>query len=149
MKKLITLAFSILAIGMATQSMAQSIGQTPTASAAKGRKTAEQRAQLLTDRMKKNCTLTDEQSAKAYQINLDIAKKNEALRSQKGSEKRGLGKQIFANEQERINQFNAALSPEQVACYKKMREDARAKHMNRMKKGPKEKKEEDTDDDVD
>lgn len=149
MKKLITLAFSILAIGMATQSMAQSIGQAPTAAPAKGRKTAEQRAQAMTDRMKKNCALTDEQRAKAYQINLDIAKKNEALRSQKGSDKKGLGKQIFANEQDRINQFNAALSPEQVACYKKMREDAHNKRMKQVKKGPKEKKEEDTDDDVD
>lgn len=148
MKKLIQLAFSILAIGIATQGMSQSLSQTPTASG-KGRKTPEQRAQAITDRMKKNCGLSDDQSAKAYKINLNIAKRNEALKSQRGPEKRGLGKQFFANEQERINQFNTVLSPEQVACYKKMREEAKNKRMNASKKGSKEKKEEDIDDEVD
>ncbi len=140
MKRIILSALAIIVMATAVQAQ----GKSP-------KKTPEQRAKFATDRMKKQCGLDEKQAIKVSAINFEAAKKIDELRAKrKTGEKEGLGKQFQAVEQQRMSQFNEVLTPEQMTCYKKMREDAKEKRKQQKGKvKSKTSKPEDKDDDMD
>lgn len=86
-----------------------------------------ERATHLTERMAKELNLTDDQKAKVMTINLEAAKKNEALRSGgKDTTKRGEHQKI---EQERETKLKGVLTSEQFQKFLTKKEEMKQKRM--------------------
>jgi protein CpxP len=82
------------------------------------KKTPEERAKFQTENMKKELSLTNDQYDKAYQINLGIVQKNQALQDQKmtAEERRNA---VKSNNEARMSMLKEVLTAEQ---YLKMQE---------------------------
>lgn len=149
MKKIILFTLILMLSGSVSLLMAQ--GKSP-------KHTPEQRAKKLTARMQKQCALSDEQAIRVSAVNFESAKKMDALRAKKASGEKGLGKQFQTIEQERMDQLALVLKPEQMDCYKKMKQEAierRKARTGKMQQGKGSKKaaptlgkQEETDDDL-
>ncbi len=74
----------------------------------------EERAKIQTDIMKKELDITSEQYEKAYQINVGINQKNDALREQKITEKERK-EAVKSNNEARIAMLKEILTDKQYA----------------------------------
>lgn len=102
----------------------------------KGR-SAEQRAEKITNKMKEKLNLTDEQVVKIKAINLEAAQQKDTLKAEVKAERK---EKVKAIETERDAKIKAVLTEEQKAEYEKMKEKGKEK----MKKHRKDKKAEAT-----
>lgn len=97
-------------------------------------KTPEERAKALSDKMKTELSLTDEQYEKVQAVNLKYAKKNdEILKSSKG--KLSKYKSVKASQDEKKKEMKAILTEEQFKKYEDTMEEkqneARERYKNR------------------
>lgn len=93
------------------------------------KKTPEERAQLMTDKMAEKLSLTNSQKNDVYKINLDRAKEIDKLRSKATDDRQKTlqdEKKIFQNSEEKINKV---LNDDQKKTYADLRE----KRMEKMK----------------
>jgi hypothetical protein len=82
----------------------------------------EQRAKTQTEKMKSELNLSNEQYDKAYQINLGIVQKNQALQEQKFETEEERRSAIRMNNEARMSMLKNVLTEEQ---YTKMKEKLR------------------------
>lgn len=102
----------------------------------KGR-SAEQRAEKITNKMKEKLNLTDEQVVKIKAINLEAAQQKDTLKAEAKAERK---EKVKAIETDRDTKIKAVLTEEQKAEYEKMKEKGKEK----IKKHRKDKKAEAT-----
>lgn len=102
----------------------------------KGR-SAEQRAEKITNKMKEKLNLTDEQVVKIKAINLEAAQQKDTLKAEAKAERK---EKVKAIETDRDTKIRAVLTEEQKAEYEKMKEKGKEK----IKKHRKDKKAEAT-----
>jgi len=94
--------------------------------------TPEERAQKITDWMKTNLQLTDEQATTIHGINLKYANENEALKENAGA-RRDKYKKFKDTQAAKDQELKGALTPEQFSTYlskknelqKKMKEEVK------------------------
>lgn len=98
----------------------------------KVKKTAEQRATALTDRMDKALSLTAEQKTKITELNLGIAKKNEAIRNDPKMTKEAKKQGLEANQAARNANLKTILTADQYTKYEAM--EAKMKEKKNAKK---------------
>lgn len=114
---------------------------------------ATQRATRLTEYMAKKLLLTEAQKKDVFNINLNKAKKIEALHAMKGADKKALGAQRKAIEQERDAELRRVLSVEQYEKWMKLKAGKKKNKKGNHEKGNnqsgKVKSEKDNDDDSD
>lgn len=134
MKKLIFSA--ILFIGMGTMAFAQQEDGVRTRKGPKmEQKTAEERAQAITDQLDKKLSLTDDQKNQIYAINLESMNKAKENRVADREEARAAMKAAM---QEREVQIDAVLDGTQKEAYqefKKEKMDGQKKHFKKGKSG--------------
>jgi DNA replication protein DnaD len=105
--------FSVLAMLLMLSVFAQKQGPNP-----------EQRAKKMTEHMKTNLSLTDEQTKAVELINLDFARAKVDM--EKGNHEANVAlKNDFEKE------LAAVLTPEQVEKMKEMRKEQKGKHMHK------------------
>lgn len=113
-------------------------GQAP---AKKERKTAEERATAMTEKMTTKLELTEDQKAQIQDINLGIAQKNDAIRSNTSLSREEKMKQMQENHQARDTMYQKVLTDEQYAKYqaweKEKMEKMKAKQAERKASGGK------------
>ena len=94
------------------------------------KKTPEERAEIMTSRMKKNLNLSDEQVAKVKAENLAFFQKQEAHQQElKAIQEKG--KQI---RNEHLDNLKSILTPEQQEKAKELMDERKAKRKNRRNK---------------
>jgi len=96
---------------------------------------ATERATRLTEFMTKKLLLTENQKRDVFNINLSKAKKIEALHAQKGKDKKALGAQRKAIEQERDAEFKRVLSVEQYDKWMKLKAEKKKNKKDKHEKG--------------
>ncbi|WP_300661595.1 hypothetical protein [Fluviicola sp.] len=99
-------------------------------------KTAEQRAAGMTEKMTAKLSLDDAQKAKIQDINLGIAKKNDAIRQNASLTREQKFAQMKENQDARKAQYKEVLSADQYAKYeaweKEKQEKMQAKRAERQ-----------------
>jgi hypothetical protein len=90
-------------------------------SAQETKKSPEEKAKVLTERMKEKLTLIDDQSSKVYEINLKYIKKNEQLQNSSGGRPSKL-KTLKANQEAKDKELKSVLSSEQYEAYQQLKE---------------------------
>lgn len=85
----------------------------------------EARAKALTDKMKTELSLTDEQYSKVYDINLKYAQKNRTALKTDGSRMQK-ARTFRAGSKEKDTELKEVLTPEQVEKYNKLAEERKA-----------------------
>lgn len=93
----------------------------------KTKKTPEERATKLTEKMTKKLDLTAEQAAKVKQINLDAATKKQTLKAANKGKRKEIREQVKAIETDRSTQINLVLTDDQKVKYAKMEKHAKKK----------------------
>jgi protein CpxP len=124
MKKL-----TVLLIGLALFSVS---ANPVNAAQEKVKKTAEQRATALTEKMEKALMLTPAQKTKVAELNLGIAKKNEAIRNDVTMTKETKKQSLEGNRTARNTSLKTILTPEQYTKYEAM--EAKIKEKRQLKK---------------
>ncbi len=95
------------------------------------KKSPEDKAKFQTEKMAAELTLTEEQKAKIYDINLKISQKNQSLdEALMTAEERKKGK--IANNEARKEMIKGVLSAEQMAILEKKMEERKAEKMKRQ-----------------
>lgn len=84
----------------------------------------ETRAKSITDKMKTELTLSDDQYNKVYDINLKYAQKNTEALKEEGTRLTKL-KTMKADNAEKSKELKAVLTEEQFEKYKSMRKEAK------------------------
>ena len=84
----------------------------------KGKKTPEQRAEMMTNALNKEVTLTQEQKDKVYAINLRTAQKNQEIRKQTDLTEEQKKEKLKSNNQNRRKQVMAELTEDQKKVLK-------------------------------
>jgi hypothetical protein len=84
----------------------------------------ETRAKSITDKMKTELTLSDDQYNKVYDINLKYAQKNTEALKEEGTRLAKL-KTMKADNAEKSKELKAVLTEEQFEKYKSMRKEAK------------------------
>ncbi len=92
------------------------------------KKTPEQRATGLTNKMTEKLGLNETQKTQVYNINLATAQKNDAVRSNTALTKEQKKAQLEANQADRSAQFKTVLTAEQYAKYEAWEKERKAKH---------------------
>jgi len=111
-----------LLVGAATAS-----AQTPDST-----RTAESRANTLTDKMKTELTLTDEQYPKVQAINLKYAQKNQALFQGTGGRFAKL-RSLKSSQKDKSKEMKAVLTSDQYKKYEQMMEEMKGKAREQYK----------------
>lgn len=101
------------------------------------KKTPEERAKMMTDRMKEKLVLTDAQYTPVYNIHLKYAKKNEELK-QSTEDKKAKGQKFQALQTEKDKELKTVLTDEQYKKYQALKQEKK----DEMKEKAKEKKKE-------
>lgn len=115
----ITMALTLLlAIAIKSNAQADSLKHSP-----------EKRAQVQTDKMKTNLTLSDDQYKKIYDINLKYAKKRQES-MQAGDDRRAKMKEMKVSNDDKNNELKAVLSEDQFTKYQEMQKEMKAKRKN-------------------
>lgn len=123
----------------ATQDSARNHHKHHKGAAAKEIKTPEERAKLFTASLDKQLNLSEAQEKEIYNIQLENAKKFEAMRKehQAGVKQNHSPGKAYA---EGMDKINSVLTPEQRVAYQKLREERmkkieeqRAQHKNNMR----------------
>jgi len=97
-------------------------------------RTPEQRAEHLTNWMNKKLTLTADQKAKIYDVNLKYAKMNQETRSNDADDKKSMHQELKANETEREAEFKAILTPDQLQAFQTAKQELKEKRIERRKR---------------
>jgi Spy/CpxP family protein refolding chaperone len=106
-----------------------------------GNMTPEQRADMQTQRLTKELTLTADQSTKVRTIALAENQELQALRAKFSSadSRQGAGQEMKAIREKYDAQLKAVLTPEQVTKFDQMRDDQLDKRKDKMQGGMKKK----------
>ena len=123
MKKLLIIALTVLTVAAQAQDTQ------------KERKSAQERAQLQTDRMTKELGLVEDQAAKVAAINLKYAEQAEALRAERQAQMEAMRKQEKGKAMREAHEaeLKGVLSAEQFKQWHAKKEEAKAKHMEKRK----------------
>ncbi|MBC7919582.1 MAG: hypothetical protein H7Z75_00670 [Ferruginibacter sp.] len=133
-----SLLLSALFLGPALTS-ARAQGTDSTQAMAKEPRSAEARAQALTDRMAKKLALSGDQTNKVQAINLEQAQKLAALQGKYAGNRRQGVQEMKAVNQAWDRELQAVLTPEQFTNYQNLREE---KKEARREKSPQRRKSE-------
>lgn len=95
---------------------------------------AEERAQKITDKMKTEFKLSDEQTRKIASVNLEKAKEMDVLREENKSHREQMKNKLQTIQEEREQEYKKILSSEQFATYNKKKEARKEKMMKRFEK---------------
>lgn len=98
------------------------------------RKTPEERAKSLTDKMKEELVLTDAQYQPIYDLNLKYAKQNDEIAGSSEG-KRAKIKQIRSAQSNKEEELKAILTEEQYQKYGAMKDELKSKAKEAYKKG--------------
>ena len=98
------------------------------------RMSAEERAQKITDKMKTEFKLSDEQTRKIASVNLEKAKEIDQLREENKDQREEMKAKLKAIHEEREQEYKAILSSEQFAAYTKKKEERKEKMKKRFEK---------------
>lgn len=90
----------------------------------------EEKAKMMSDKMKTELTLTDEQYQKVQAINLDFATKSSALKKE-GGDKSAWGEKMKPIKEEHTKSLKAVLTPEQFTKYESWKEDMKSKEKDK------------------
>jgi periplasmic protein CpxP/Spy len=96
------------------------------------KKTPEERAQLMTDRMVKGLVLNEDQAAKLKEVNLKQARKMDALRAEQAKERQDFRKEAIEVHASAEKEYQAILTPEQYQKYQQHKEKQLEKRKARM-----------------
>jgi periplasmic protein CpxP/Spy len=88
-------------------------------------KDANERAEMQTKKMTEKLSLTADQAAKIKEINLETARKMDALRSQSLSDREAIKTQKTAIQKEKSEKISSVLTAKQKEEYKKMIAEAK------------------------
>ena len=99
-----------------------------------GRFTAEERAEIYAKRMQKNLNLTDAQYKKILALNMEQAKKQEALRAAHKAEMRTSREKMKSEHDAMSKKYESVLTPEQFKKFKE-KQEMRKSEMQEGRKG--------------
>ncbi|UOG76282.1 hypothetical protein MTX78_06695 [Hymenobacter tibetensis] len=118
---------------LATAGRANGMGQ------GRGNLTPEQRADMQTQRLSKQLSLSADQTSQVRAIALAENQELQALRSKNAAadSRQGAGQEMRAIREEYDTQLKALLTPEQATKYNQLREDQLNKRKDKMKGGMK------------
>lgn len=122
-KSVITMAFMAAIMLVCIPSFAQEKMQ---------QKTPEEKAKMISDKMKTELALTDEQYQKVQVINLDFATKSKDIKKE-GTDKSAWAEKIKPLDEERTTALKGILTPEQFAKYESMKENMKSKMKDKHK----------------
>ena len=121
--KLITALIYILALlTISVSSYAQDKDSKP-------KKTPEERATLITDKMKSSLNLTDDQYSKVYELNLQRIKERQALKEERSK----TDSDIKKKRSEYMTSLKSILTDEQYQTLKKIQKEKKSKKGNKEK----------------
>lgn len=95
-------------------------------------KTPEEKAKMMSDKMKTELVLNDEQYQKVQEINLDFATKTKDIKKE-GSDKSAWIEKIKPLEEERTTALKGVLTPEQFTKYESLKEAMKGKMKDKQK----------------
>lgn len=95
-------------------------------------KTPEEKAKMLSDKMKTDLTLSDEQFQKVQTVNLDFATKTSAL--PKDGDKSAWKDKMKSLDEDRSKSLKEILTPDQFSKYEKNRSEMKEKMKERKDK---------------
>ncbi|MFT3748872.1 MAG: hypothetical protein QM768_11165 [Agriterribacter sp.] len=95
-------------------------------------KTPEEKAKMMSDKMKTTLTLTDEQYQKVQAINLDFATKTKDIKKD-GTDKNSWIEKVKPLEEERTTALKGVLTPEQFTKYESLKEEMKGKMKDKQK----------------
>ncbi|MBN8785866.1 MAG: hypothetical protein J0I84_02120 [Terrimonas sp.] len=95
-------------------------------------KTPEEKAKMMSDKMKTALTLTDEQYQKVQAINLDFATKSKDIKKD-GADRSAWMEKIKPLEEERNTALKGVLTPEQFTKYESLKEEMKGKMKDKQK----------------
>lgn len=120
------LLFSLLVVSLTwTMASAQTEPRAP-------RRSADERAQALTDKQHEKLAFTDDQKAKVGEINAAFFVKMDELRAASGGNRRGMMQGVQAANKDRDAKTVALLTDEQKPKYEAAREEFREMARQRM-----------------
>lgn len=90
-------------------------------------KTPEERAKMMSDKMKTELSLTDDQYQKVQAINLDFANKTKDIKKD-GADKAGWAEKMKPLDEERTTSLKGVLTPDQFTKFESMKKDMKDKH---------------------
>jgi Spy/CpxP family protein refolding chaperone len=96
--------------------------------------TAEERAQKLTDWMKKELTLTAEQEPKVHAINVKYADQMDDIKAE-GGDRRAKFKEAKDTNKAKDEELKTVLTPEQFTKYSEKKQEMRQKIRENRKRG--------------
>lgn len=102
-------------------------GMTSVSAQEKSKKSAQERAELHTERMSKALNLTSDQRAKVAELNLGIAMKNDAIRNNTEMSKELKMESIKANNEARKTYIKTILTEEQLIKFEEHEAKMQAK----------------------
>lgn len=105
----------------------------PASAQEKTPKTPEERATAITDWMKTNLSLTEEQVPKVQDINIKYANKNEATKNGGESRMQKL-KAVKADEKAKDRELSSVLNADQFKTYQAKKEELKQKFKEEAKK---------------
>ena len=105
-----------------------------TFSIAQKNKTPEERAEVLTEKMKSELILSDDQAQKIAAINLDIALKNNQIKSDESMDLETKKAALKESRKVRVSKFKDVLTVSQFEKMKKMKKERRANKSIKKKK---------------
>ncbi len=106
-----------------------------TISFAQKKKSPEERAQMLTDKMKSELALTDAQTERVAQINLGIAMKNHAIRTNESMDIEAKKLAAKENRKASVQMLKDVLTVSQFEKMKKLKKERRAHKIIKKEKG--------------
>ena len=97
-------------------------------------RTPEQRAEHLTNWMNKKLTLSADQKAKIYDVNLKYAKMNQEVRANDADDRKAMHQELKANESEREGEFKTILSSDQFQLFQTSKQELKQKRVERRRR---------------
>lgn len=102
------------------------LGMTTATAQEKTKKTPEQRAQMHTNKMAKELSLTDEQKEKVLVLNTGIAQKNDAIRNDANMTPELKKESLKGNREARDSHLKTILTDEQYKLYESRKTEMKA-----------------------
>jgi NACalpha-BTF3-like transcription factor len=119
------MVFCLALAGLATA------GDEPKSSTGRELPPAEERAQQLTDKLKEQLGLTEEQVSKVAEINLRTAKQTDAIMNSPGEGRRGRLREVRAIQEQRDTELKKILTEEQWEKYGQIKDEMKVERRAR------------------
>ncbi|MCC6702968.1 MAG: hypothetical protein IT221_15660 [Fluviicola sp.] len=132
--KTLLIAAALLLSGTMFAQTTETKGKSPKTEE-KERKTPDERANGLTNKMTEKLGLSEDQKAKVYTINVDMAKKNDAIRQNTALTKEDRRAQLKSNYLDRRSQYQSVLTAEQFAKFEAWEKEKKAKRQENKGNG--------------